>query len=304
MVLQRRFLGIVFLLTSALQRTVIRLHSSAAYPTTRSPIFTPSYSASQRCLSAVESILSLITYLKSTSLLSTLGPPFAFTIWVAARVLLVHGSTISQNVNPSIHTLVQTLRTVGQHWRVAERYAALLTRVLDEYETSQRAPLTEQGERPTPSTVRILADMRRCAFDLDFLISRQPKGVERNGTAGGPAGPTGHSRYPSVTPARTPQPVDFEYLDVFDFFNVPRLPPSMEGMMAGGTVLGPLGDGNHSTNKGGNHNGNDGGGGAPSHGLGLQQEGHGGGGGGGGGNEFNITNFSFDANSDWFGKPS
>jgi hypothetical protein len=36
--------------------TVIRLHSSAAYPTTRSPIFTPSYSASQRCHGAVENI--------------------------------------------------------------------------------------------------------------------------------------------------------------------------------------------------------------------------------------------------------
>ncbi|CRK48123.1 hypothetical protein BN1723_001380 [Verticillium longisporum] len=38
---------------------VIRLHSSAAYPTTRSPIFTPSYSASQRCHGAVENIAAL-----------------------------------------------------------------------------------------------------------------------------------------------------------------------------------------------------------------------------------------------------
>ncbi len=38
---------------------VIRLHSSAAYPTTRSPIFTPSYSASQRCHAAVENITAL-----------------------------------------------------------------------------------------------------------------------------------------------------------------------------------------------------------------------------------------------------
>lgn len=41
---------------------VIRLHSSAAYPTTRSPIFTPSYSASQRCHGAVENIAALGEY--------------------------------------------------------------------------------------------------------------------------------------------------------------------------------------------------------------------------------------------------
>ncbi|KAF2753141.1 hypothetical protein EJ05DRAFT_445496 [Pseudovirgaria hyperparasitica] len=256
------------MLHAAYNTTIIRLHSSAAYPTTRSPIFTPSYSASQRCLSAVENITALVNYLKSTTLLSTLGPPFAFSLWVAARVLLVHGSTISQNVNPSIHALVETLNYLGQYWRVAERYATLLTRVLEEYSDSQRAPPTAEGERPTPSTVRILADMRRCAYDLDFLISRQPR-------ASGASG--GMSRLPSVTPARTPQPQEFEYLDVFDFFNVPRLPVSMEGGMMVGQQGASAG---------------------PESGL-LPDAGAVG---GNGGNEFNITNFSFDADSDWFMK--
>jgi hypothetical protein len=42
------------------------------------------------------------------------------------------------------------------------------------------------------------------------------------------------SRFPSVTPARTPQPHDLECLDVFDFFNMPRLPFSGETMGANG----------------------------------------------------------------------
>jgi hypothetical protein len=50
--------------------TVIRLHSSAAYPTTRSPIFTPSYSASQRCHGAVENIGMAPKILCHTSLMS------------------------------------------------------------------------------------------------------------------------------------------------------------------------------------------------------------------------------------------
>ena len=144
-------------------------------------------------------------------MLDKLGPTFAFSLWVAARVLLVHGSTIDHQVNPSIVQLVETLREMGFYWKVAERYAVLLQRVLDEFQESERGPIGADGVRETPSTVRILADMRRCAYDLDFLISRQPRqhfGSKPNG----------------ITPVRTPAPNELEYLDVFDFFNMPRLP--------------------------------------------------------------------------------
>ncbi|KAF2218858.1 fungal-specific transcription factor domain-containing protein [Elsinoe ampelina] len=244
---------------------IIRLHSSAAYPTTRSPIFTPSYSASQRCHNAVEDICALNKFVRSNNLLNTLGPPFAFSLWVAARLLLVHGSTIDHRVNPNIHPLVDTLREMGAYQKVAERYAVLLTRVLDEYHESEQSGGDLNGERVTPSTVKILADMRRTAYDLDFLISRQPRQfpLDRIRTAGGTT---------TVTPARTPAPNELEYLDVFDFFNLPRLPAGVDpanGGMAGteqmdlGQAAGAA-DGNALPN------------------------------------EFNITNFEFDPSTDWF----
>ncbi|KAF2720456.1 C6 transcription factor-like protein [Polychaeton citri CBS 116435] len=239
--------------------TVIRLHSSAAYPTNRSPIFTPSFSASQRCHSAVEDICTLCTYARNNNMLTKLGPPFAFSLWVAARLLLVHGSTIDHQVSPAIYPLVETLRELGVYWHVAGRYATLLQRVCDEFQESEQAPAGANGVRETPSTVRILADMRRCAYDLDFLISRQPRqhfGAKAN----------------TVTPARTPAPNELEYLDVFDFFNMPRLPLS-----SGETGVGSLnGDGTQGYQ-------------APDNSA---------------SNEFNITNFMYDANSDWFMKSS
>lgn len=240
-----------------LNRTVIRLHSSAAYPTTRSPIFTPSYSASQRCQSAVESIAALGQYVVSNGMLNKLGPPFAFTLWVAARLLLVHGSTIEHHVSPDIHFFVDTLRGMGRYWKVAERYTTILQRVLDEHRESEGA-VGVNGERVTPSSVKILADMRRCAYDLDFLISRQPRH---------------HISIASVTPARTPATNELEYLDVFDFFNVPRLPaPSIDGSLNGAnSVIDP----NLQISEVGNTS-----------------------------NEFNITNFMVDANSDWLFKNS
>ncbi|SMQ45130.1 unnamed protein product [Zymoseptoria tritici ST99CH_3D7] len=207
--------------------TVIRLHSSAAYPTTRSPIFTPSYSAAQRCQTAVEDICSLCTYVRNNGLLTKLGPPFAFSLWVAARLLLVHGSTIDHAFNVSLLPLVDTLREMGAQWKVAERYATLLQRVIDEFHESERAPVGANGVRETPSTVRILADMRRCAYDLDFLISRQPR--QQFG-----------SKQVSATPrTRTPAPNELEYLDVFDFFNMPRLPD----VNSNGVAAGANGDG-------------------------------------------------------------
>ena len=160
-------------LTSALDQriadlpsTVIRLHSSAAYPTHRSPIFTPSFSASQRCLSAVENITALCATVRDNGLLSKLGPPFAFSLWVAARVLLVHGSTIDHRVDQSINILVNALRDMGQYWEVGTRYANLLSRVLSEYQESQQAPTGANGERVTPSTVKILADMRATSIRI------------------------------------------------------------------------------------------------------------------------------------------
>ncbi|KAK7960903.1 C6 transcription factor [Apiospora saccharicola] len=269
---------------------VIRLHSSAAYPTTRSPIFTPSLIASQHCHGAVENIAALGEFVVNNGLLNKLGPPFAFTLWVAARLLLVHGSTVEHKLSPQIQFLVDALREMGRHWPVAGRYCELLQRVLDEHADSENA-LGTTGERVTPSSVKILADMRRTAFDLDILISRQPRHLSGGGGGGVP------SRLPSVTPARTPAPNELEYLDVFDFFNVPRLPFSSEATPA-------------SHQNGGN------GGGGMNGGTDMKAEvppGHAelnaantnnGGAGSGLANEFNITNYMVDANSDWLFRQS
>lgn len=185
-------------------------------------------------------------------MITNLGPHFAFSLWVAARLLLVQASTTDRKVDPAIYPLVETLRDMGRYWKVAERYRNLLQRVLDEYSESERAPTGANGERVTPSTVRILADMRRCAYDLDFLISRQPRQQY------------GYSKTNTVTPAKTPAPNELEYLDVFDFFNMPRLP-----VPADTTV---------NTSTTGEYQSSD---------VGVNSE-------------FNITNFMYDANADWF----
>ncbi|KAF2100980.1 hypothetical protein NA57DRAFT_65300 [Rhizodiscina lignyota] len=311
------------MLHAAYNTTIIRLHSSAGYPTTRSPIFTPSYAASQRCMAAVEAMVDLVNFVRSPgtgngtnqsqksteapsnapkdNMVNKLGPPFAFCVWVAARMVLVHGSTVDRHVSPGIYPLLDTLRDMGRYWKVAERYASLLTRVLDEYESSDRgrrdgglsAPTADGGRPGTPTAVKILADMRRTAFDLDFLISRQPHAQHsavRNGytpsrdnapgnAAGNGATPSGMDTLSAAASAavRQPQQNELEYLDVFDFFNMPRLPVGFEGVG---------GNGGYSSAESAQN-------GAASGGQAV---------GGTANNEFNITNYMVDASSDWFVK--
>lgn len=282
---------------STYSSTVIRLHSSAAYPARRSPIFSPSFRASQCCLAAVDAISTLCVNVKQQhGLLSRLGWPFAFSVWVAARLLLVHSSTIDHNINPTIHFFVTTLQELGTHWPVADRYAELLQRVLDEFAESERlgtgatratsTDLNSQpggnnngngnGDRVTPGSVRILADMRRCAYDLDFLISRQPRMAMGSGlsTADRLAVSTG------PTPSRTPAPNELEYLDVFDFFNMPRLPMSMDAAVV--PAAGGMGPGM-----------------AGAHGQ-LYGYGDGSGGGDGGYPPADAQPFAWDVGADWF----
>lgn len=62
----------------------------------------------------------------------------------------------------------------------------------------------------------LLKPRNRCAYDLDFLISRQPH--------------TAAIKSYHPTRANTPAPNELEYLDVFDLFNFPRLPMAQEGV--------------------------------------------------------------------------
>jgi Fungal specific transcription factor domain len=139
---------------------VMRLHTSAAYPTFRSTFFKPSYNAIQRCIRAAKRVEDLSRWVVGTSRLDALGPPFAFSLWVAARVLLVHASTVEPHTSPDIGVFVSILSQMGRRWRVAERYGEILNHVVQEYQQS-RLSIGSVEPQSTAASVKILADMRR-----------------------------------------------------------------------------------------------------------------------------------------------
>ncbi|KAH6894688.1 fungal-specific transcription factor domain-containing protein [Thelonectria olida] len=187
-----------FMLHSAYVTTVVRLHSSAAYPAVRSHIFVPSHYAMQKCLSAVKSLGDIAQDVLEANGLDLLGPPFAFSLWVAARLLLVHASTTG-SLDPRIAFFIDTLRHVGQHWEVANNYAKILDRQV-------------QRER---QGVMSFSSMRRSAYDLVTLTSTTRRsGLEQTST--------------QVTSLS-----ELDNIDVFDFFNYPKVVKSVSTASSG-----------------------------------------------------------------------
>ncbi|EHK15223.1 uncharacterized protein TRIVIDRAFT_165228, partial [Trichoderma virens Gv29-8] len=176
------------MLHAAFVVSTIRLNSAAAYPVVQNAVFVPSYSAMQTCLSAVESLRSIVQDVIETSGLSLLGPHFAFSLWTSARLLLVHAATMGCEVDPKVDFFVGTLAEMGRYWEVAATYSATLSRVTEE---------GRQGDKT-------FTEMRQHAHELSML--------------------SGSTRLSALEPTSTriSSVNELDYLEIFDFFNYPR----------------------------------------------------------------------------------
>lgn len=138
--------------------SVIRLHSPAAFPTIHSLIFVPTDYALRRCLTAVDSLRVITQEVLHSNVLTLLGHPFAFTLWVSARLLIVHAATVESGVNAQINFFITTLEQMGRNWQVAQGYAQDLRDVVQEGNSD---------------TGRTYATMRRYVSDRPSL-NQQP----------------------------------------------------------------------------------------------------------------------------------
>lgn len=210
------------MLHAAFVLSIIRLHSAAAFPIVSSALLTPSQQAVQHCLTAVDSLQGIAQDVIDSNGLDLLGPPFAFCLWVSARVLLVHAATTNAPIDPRIDFFITTLHAMSSCWDVAHRYATVLAKVVAQgqsppkpstnYHQQQQHNLKSpsshsNGNSNSNSNSRSFSTMRRSAFDLNQLASKRPRSVL------------------SPTSTRLTRTNELEYLDIFDFFNYPKTPP-------------------------------------------------------------------------------
>ncbi|GFF42062.1 hypothetical protein IFM51744_05017 [Aspergillus udagawae] len=183
-------------LHAAFVTAVVRLHSCAAYPPVQSHIFHPSLNASQRCLAAVRSLHGIAQEVVDTGMLDLLGPQFAMALSILARLLLVHTGSKGGELDPSYEFFILTLQQMGQQWSLAEHCASMLRKISNHV----------LMQRPSQAANE-LARMRMIAYQINISATRFP--------------------HPGTLPVRSLSIEDLECLEIFDFFNYPRLPPAM-----------------------------------------------------------------------------
>ncbi|CAM1504778.1 Fc.00g023690.m01.CDS01 [Cosmosporella sp. VM-42] len=191
------------MLHAAFVTSTIRLNSVAAYPIVQSALFVPSYRAMQTCLSAVDSLQRIAQDVLDINGLYLLGPHFAFSLWVSARLLVLHAATSGCEISPKFDFFINTLAQMGRYWPVASTYSAVLSRV----------------KESSCSGGRTLTEMRQCAYEV--------------------AATSESTRISTLEPTwtRETSPDELDYVEIFDFFNYPRLQYTIQGQSFGGFQL-------------------------------------------------------------------
>lgn len=134
------------------------MYTVAAFPQPRYANMLPSDSAKTHCREAVRQVASLARPLNASEL-NCLGPMFAFTVWVAARSLVILWTTGyegSYQTKPAdLELLMNVLRQMTAHWPCAGRYVDIIQFTLDSWQSA--------GGN---TTLQIFNDTRRTSYGL------------------------------------------------------------------------------------------------------------------------------------------
>lgn len=136
----------------------IRMYTVAMLPSTNSPYLRPSASARGHCRKAVQNVTSLTASLQAHEI-SPLGPMFAFSIWVAARSLIILWTTgyetTSGEMPADLESLLSSLHHSAVHWPCAQSYVDIIQLILD-----------TRNDPGGPTGLDIFNDTRRTSYGL------------------------------------------------------------------------------------------------------------------------------------------
>lgn len=189
------------LLFSIYHMTIIRLHSSVGYQNFDSDYILFSSMARSKCLESAHNIAAyskkiLLSAYTKTEPLAICGPYYGFTIWVAARLLLVNAIRLEEDYSADLDQLLLALSRIGSHWRSSAKYKEiidLLKKEESEYRANGQSVLTVDlslnvdgngGEHLLflhPEGSRLLSDMRFNAYSLELMLAKKIEQFKKDG---------------------------------------------------------------------------------------------------------------------------
>lgn len=151
---------------------VIHLHGLAAYPPDEasfSQLSQNSNNSRQICRHSVESLLDLVSALNN-DIYDKLGWPFAWSVWIAMRYILVRNCRERLHEMETFYTLLRCLECLGKYWQIGAKYWRLLKQTAGEFE-AQQAP---EGPALPQKTLLSITDLRIPTSDLEDQFRPDP----------------------------------------------------------------------------------------------------------------------------------
>lgn len=204
------------LLFSIYHMTIIRLHSSIGYQNFDSDYILFSSMSRSKCLESAHNIAAYSMKIPVSSAytkidpLAICGPYYGFTIWVAARLLLVNAIRSEEEFCTELEELLLALSHIGSLWRSSAKYKEIID-LLKKEESEYRAngesvftiyPSLALDEKDGgsllslhPESSRLLSDMRFNAYSLDVILSKKIEQNKKDGISISPHNQTDFSNF-------------------------------------------------------------------------------------------------------------
>ena len=168
--------------------TIVRLNSSVGYPYLQLSSGPLSFKdARSRCLDAAQHVVNFAKKLSQifeddAAFHQRIGPYYAFSLWVSARLLLVNAINSDLEIPADVQYLISLLTRMGDSWESASKYANILNFLISELETESQENLNiinhfshggSEESMYRSEDASIISDMRLNAYNLDVILSEK-----------------------------------------------------------------------------------------------------------------------------------
>ncbi|PIS52529.1 hypothetical protein CJI97_002176 [Candidozyma auris] len=204
------------LLFSIYHMTIIRLNSAVGYQNFDSDYILFSSMARSKCLESAQSIAAYSMTIPTSFAytedgpFAICGPYYGFTVWVAARLLLVNAIRLEEDFSSDLDQLISALSHVGFVWRSSAKYKEvieLLKKEESEYRANGRSVFSfghslnsdgiNGGSQLSlhPESARLFSDMRFNAYSLGVILSKKIEQLKKDGISFSPHNQTDFSNF-------------------------------------------------------------------------------------------------------------